>query len=304
MKNCICIYYILFCYCSLNAQNDSTIEDEKILKNIIFTLASDSLKGRESGTLYEKKSLKFISDQWETLVNKKLKKQTFTVRKDFGNFKSSNGYCFIDNNKKQTLLIGAHYDHIGIGGKLSMCANHKDIHNGADDNASGVALSILLAHHLKKIENLDFNFLFVFYSSHEIGLYGSTAFSNMAIKKKSKFKNIKLSINLDMVGRMDKSLKRFKCVQYNLDTLQMRNLSSIVSNFNLNIIEDKEMLLKLDTRTYVEKNMSTLHFTSGRHNDYHCPSDDAVYINFEGIYMLEQFILKYITKSQASHIKF
>jgi Zn-dependent M28 family amino/carboxypeptidase len=115
-----------------------------------------------------------------------------------------NVVAFLDNNASKTIVIGAHYDHIGKNEfNLSMISSDKSktqVHNGADDNASGVAAVLDLARRLSSNKLIEkSNFVFVCFSGEEIGLNGSKEF----LTKNKSIMKFDAMINMDMIGRMD-----------------------------------------------------------------------------------------------------
>ncbi|RYZ18361.1 MAG: M20/M25/M40 family metallo-hydrolase, partial [Sphingobacteriales bacterium] len=127
-----------------------------------------------------------------------------TFKKEFRTGTNIVGY--INNNAAQTVIIGAHYDHLGYGedGSSRMTEPGRAIHNGADDNASGVAAMLALADKLKKSAQKKYNYLFIAFSAEELGLLGSKAF----VKEKDfDRKKAAYMINMDMVGRLSPDRK-------------------------------------------------------------------------------------------------
>jgi len=164
--------------------------------------------GRKAGTHFEKKAVRYLVNQ---LVDLKIEKlsgsfiHTFPFRPDSVITDTAiNIIGFIDNKADSTIIIGAHYDHIGLGGPKSRSLTDKKIHPGADDNASGVAALLLISDFLKTKGTKSENYCIAFLSAHEDGLFGSNDFVN---KKYIDLSNIKLVINLDMIGRLDTSAK-------------------------------------------------------------------------------------------------
>ena len=105
---------------------------------------------------------------------------------------------YIDNNQDETIIIGAHYDHVGYGDFGSLYDGKKEVHNGADDNASGVSILINLAKGLSEIT--DYNYLFIAFSGEEHGLFGSSYYAkNPTIN----LETVRFMINFDMVGRLN-----------------------------------------------------------------------------------------------------
>jgi Zn-dependent M28 family amino/carboxypeptidase len=180
-----------------------------------------------------------------------------------------------------------------MGEGISRSYNKKGIHNGADDNASGVALLLGLAKKFKSWENKKHNYLFVCNSAHEIGLFGSTAFSKFALDN---FKPIVLALNFDMVGRLDNDIKIMNV--YGIQTLNEYQNQKIdlvafdgivMSNFNDKISE-------CDLKSFAENGISCLSFTTGYHSDYHTITDDEEFINYNGIQQIEQYVIDLLSK--------
>lgn len=267
---------------------------KSLFKEVVFTLADDSLKGRYTGSLEERKALNYIEFKMKGLSSKiKFERQLFPIQLKDTSIASTNGYVFLNNHSSKTILISSHYDHIGLGGGLSTKFLSDQIHNGADDNASGVAMTIGLASELIHMEQSDVNYLFVFYSGHEIGLYGSEAFGTFIKNKTDYFKNISCVLNFDMVGRLDSDLRILKCMKSKSADVIMNTVHIEDFDLKLNLGKEEE-LIKLDTRFFYNQGVPCLNFTTGIHLDYHTPTDDALYINFDGMVQINTFLLKII----------
>lgn len=267
---------------------------KSLFKEVVFTLASDSLKGRYTGSLEERKSLNYIALKMKSLSSKiKFERQAFYVKLKDTTIISNNGFVFVNNHSSKTILISSHYDHIGLGSALSTKFISDQIHNGADDNASGVAMTIGLASELIKRKKPNVNYLFVFYSGHEIGLYGSEAFGNFIKQRSSYFKDISCVLNFDMIGRLDSDLKILKCMNSKSSTVILDAVP--IENFGMKLnLGNEEQLKNLDTNFFYNQGVPCLNFTTGIHMDYHTPSDDAIYINFEGMVQIKKYLLKII----------
>jgi Zn-dependent M28 family amino/carboxypeptidase len=272
-------------------QNREMKNNSAYYKEIVSVLANDSLHGRATSTIYEDKSVNFIGKKFKEFKRFKPKFQQFNYsRKDSTTIKTSkNIYCYIDNKAKTTILIGAHYDHLGMGEGISRSYNKKGIHNGADDNASGVALLLGLAKKFKTWENKKYNYLFVSYSAHEIGLFGSAAFSKFA---KENFKPIALALNFDMVGRLDNDRKVMNVYgSHTLTNTQSQTMNLVAFDGNL-MTNFSDKIYECDLKTFAEDCVPCLTFTTGIHSDYHTIDDDEVFINYNGIIVIESYILK------------
>ena len=199
---------------------------------------------------------------------------------------------FINNNAQYTVVLGAHFDHLGYGedGNSMLRTGEKLIHNGADDNASGTGALIELAFELNKSKYKHYNYLFVAFSAEELGLNGSKYFvENPTIDLKS----INYMINMDMVGRMNDSTKTITVGGFGTspvwkDRLEMAKTSA----FSIRI--DSSGSGPSDHTSFYRKDIPVLFFFTGLHTDYHKPSDDADKINYIGELHIIQFIERLI----------
>jgi acetylornithine deacetylase/succinyl-diaminopimelate desuccinylase-like protein len=176
-------YFTLLFFCSISAFSQE-IKETQLRKDLTY-LASDKNQGRGAGTEGEARARKFIIKRFKKIGLKPLgEKGTWElvypakkgVPPNVSTVNTSNVIGFIDNGQKESIVIGAHYDHLGMGDQgSSLQANSVgEIHNGADDNASGVSGMIALANFYAKnkiVEN--YNFIFVAFSGEELGLFGS-----------------------------------------------------------------------------------------------------------------------------------
>ncbi len=257
------------------------------LKKHVQFLASDTLKGRATGSEEEKLVNNYLIANFKKSRKSKIHKWNYSFVKDKVSYQSEMIGCFVNNKCDITLLITAHVDHIGLGSNLSLSYKENEIHNGADDNASGVAVLLELQRLLVQ-KKLNVNILFIAYTGHELGLYGSKYFSENSSKK---YKKIVLNLNFDMIGRMDKSLMNVYVSASESLKHSFKNEFSAV-----NLIEaDKSRLLSLDCSHFHLKGIPSATFTTGIHNDYHKTSDDEQYINYNGMikitFALEKWIL-------------
>jgi Zn-dependent M28 family amino/carboxypeptidase len=153
------------------------------LKEDVFFLANDSLQGRETGTPEELIAANYLQQRMENIGllpkgNAGTYFQTFTFKlktdphtkaqfvSDDGSITGTNVIGYIDNQAKKTVIIGAHYDHLGLGGEGSLYTGGAAVHNGADDNASGVGIMLQLAEKLKD-SIAGSNYLFIGFSGEE-----------------------------------------------------------------------------------------------------------------------------------------
>ncbi len=274
------------------------------IKAHIQILSSDSLEGRGTGTAGEKMALHYIQSQWKKWGI--LPKGDATGYTQKFAFKSGvhgtgaegtayNVVGYIDNKAPYTVVIGAHYDHLGLGNQgSSLDANPQNkIHNGADDNASGVAGVLELARYFQtnKVKEST-NFLFICFSGEELGLYGSKFYTEHPTIPLEK---ITYMINMDMVGRLDPATKSVAVSGTGTSPVWEPFLKSL-SGKPLAIKTDSAGVGPSDHTSFYLKNIPVLHFFTGSHSDYHKPSDDAEKINAEGEKEILELIIRLTEK--------
>jgi len=193
---------------------------------------------------------------------------------------------FINNGTVNTIIIGAHYDHLGYGeDHNSLWTGAPEIHNGADDNASGTAAVIELARMLKKAKLKNNNYLFICFSGEELGLFGSKYFTEHPTID---LNSANYMINSDMVGRLNDSTHTITIGGYGTSPAWGNILDEKTKAFNVKF--DSSGIGPSDHTSFYLKNIPVLFFFTGTHKDYHKPTDDVDKINFSG----ELEVIKYI----------
>jgi len=188
---------------------------------------------------------------------------------------------YIDNGAATTVVLGAHFDHLGYGedGNSRNTSTERIIHNGADDNASGTAALIELAKKLKQSKANNNNYLFIAFSGEELGLYGSKYFTeNPTID----LKTANYMINMDMVGRLSDSTKSVTIGGYGTSPTWSSVISMAPGN-SITVKIDSSGTGPSDHTSFYRKDIPVLFYFTGLHTDYHKPSDDADKINYNGI---------------------
>jgi aminopeptidase YwaD len=198
---------------------------------------------------------------------------------------------YIDNGASSTVVLGAHFDHLGYGedGNSMVRTGEKLIHNGADDNASGTAALIELARVLKKTKSKNNNYLFLAFSGEELGLFGSKYFvDNPTID----LKGANYMINMDMVGRLNDSTKSLAIGGFGTSPQWASVINTQEKKLPFVIKIDSSGTGPSDHTSFYRKDIPVLFFFTGQHRDYHRPTDDAQRINYEG----ELHVIKYIER--------
>ncbi len=270
------------------------------LEDHIEYLASDKLEGRAPGTKGEQLAIEYISKQFKKIGLKPAGtdgfRQTFDYKisnnpKDSTavknkEMKGTNVAGFLDNGAVNTIVIGAHFDHLGSGHHSSALDTTLGVHNGADDNASGTAGVIELAQYFAKNNQKERNnFLFLCFSAEEDGLVGSKHFTQMPTIALDK---INYMVNMDMIGRFDNTTK--KLLVYGVGTSAGFSGLFPKGDPEFEYVLDSSGIGPTDHTSFYLKNIPVLSFFTGQHSDYHKTTDDVEKINFAG----EQKILEKI----------
>lgn len=201
---------------------------------------------------------------------------------------------YIDNGASTTIILGAHYDHLGYGEDHNSLYTGSTpmIHNGADDNASGTAALIELGKLLKKSKLRNNNYLLIAFSGEELGLYGSKYYTEHPTID---FGKANYMINMDMVGRLNDSTHGLTIGGYGTSPVWGEELSNTDTYLKINF--DSSGTGPSDHTSFYRKDIPVLFFFTGAHSDYHKPSDDADKINYTGELMLVKYIYNVIDKT-------
>lgn len=195
----------------------------------------------------------------------------------------------LDKGRDNVVVIGAHLDHLGWGDEGSLHRGDKAIHNGADDNASGVAVMLALAADLAEMDQANANdYLFIAFSGEEKGLYGSNHWTKHPTLPIS---TLNYMINLDMVGRLDSNIIGVNGVGTSpawaeVDRILIGGLKAKTTTSGVG---------PSDHTSFYLQGVPAIHFFTGTHADYHKPSDDVDKVNFEGMLKVTRYIESLIT---------
>jgi hypothetical protein len=299
----ILLFSFLFFGCfSIKAQR---IDAENIYNHIEY-LASDYLQGRATSSQEEIKAARYIAKKFKQFGLEPMGNDGFYYTFNYKVSKNphdstspktepregTNVVAFLDNGAPNTIVIGAHYDHLGLGyDHNSLDANPEGkIHNGADDNASGVAGVLELARYFTENEITEKNnILFMTFSGEELGLIGSKKWcDNPTIP----LEKINYMLNMDMIGRLNDSSK--KLLLYGIGTSSAWNDAIAKTNTYFSIKSDSAGIGPSDQTSFYLKDIPVLHLFTGQHSDYHKPSDDIEKINIEGEVKVIEFMIDLI----------
>lgn len=267
------------------------------IESHINYLAQDTLRGRQAGTPGEAMAARYIADHFrqfglEPLGEDSTYYQQFSVnmarlnnphRSDTVSrpgeeriAKNVIGVVRGIGQPNEYIIIGAHYDHLGMGEFGSLYTRDDlQIHNGADDNASGTSGLLELAQYFAQ-HRPQKSIVFMAFSGEEMGLLGSQHFvENPTLS----LQNVHAMINMDMIGRLSEN----KLIIMGTGTTdRWQTLIDEANTDSLDIQTQPGGTGASDHTTFYNKQIPVLHYFTDTHSDYHRPSDDTQYINFEG----------------------
>ncbi|MBK8981755.1 MAG: M20/M25/M40 family metallo-hydrolase [Ignavibacteria bacterium] len=255
------------------------------------------------------KDLKKIQDD----IDNSKSSNSFVIKNSYASFETNiepvkavtdNVIGLIEGNdpvlKNEVIVIGGHKDHLGYGLYGSLYSgNDKQIHNGADDNASGIAGVLELAQKFSSVrKDLKRSILFICFGAEEAGLIGSAYFTNSKLFEDL---NVVAMINMDMVGRLSDD----KLIIYGTGTSPIWNdmLDKFNSNYNFNLTKTPDGLGPSDHSSFYVKDVPSLHFFTGTHGEYHAPPDDVEKINAEGQLRIMDYIYDIVRDLDVSSSK-
>ena len=281
--------------------SDGALAGSEILAASISSEVADAILSRSGKSLkYLQTSLDQENPHGEKLPV--LTNVTVALSIELERQKSSdnNVIGMLPGQTDEYIMIGAHYDHLGLG-EAGGSREHSDekgqVHNGADDNASGVAAVLELAQYFAKGRpddepitrvvkplaesgkpRLKRGLIFAFWSGEEMGLLGS---SHFAEHPPVPLTNIVAYLNFDMIGRLRTNRLSLQGIGSSSAWRRIIERKNIMGGFDLNLMDDP--YLPSDTTAFYPKGIPVLAFFTGSHDDYHRPSDDTERLDFEGI---------------------
>jgi len=221
-------------------------------------------------------------------------KVSANVNLKFAKETASNMIGLIEGNdpvlKDEYIVVGAHFDHLGLGGRRSGSLDPDTliIHNGADDNASGIAGILELSHRLMSNRHLlKRSVLVICFDAEEKGLLGSKYYAENPVRNIS---NAAMMVNMDMIGRLNDNPVILGGVG------SSGNFENIIADARNNHTLDVETNMggmdfgRSDHASFYRENIPVLFFFTGAHEDYHKPTDDWDKIDYQG----EKEILDFI----------
>jgi hypothetical protein len=187
----------------------------------------------------------------------------------------------------ETIILGAHYDHLGRGGSGSLAPWTTDIHNGADDNASGAATLIEIARRLASLPDRPTRrIVFIAFTGEERGLLGSAHYTR---QPRFPLEKTIAMLNLDMVGRLTED----KLIVYGTGTAKQFDplVERLSQELGFKLTKQAGGFGPSDHSSFYSKKIPVLHLFTGTHRDYHRPSDDTEKLNFAGMRRISEMLV-------------
>ena len=301
------VFGLMACQSGHDCNSDSLSE----VRATVEALASNEMEGRETGTAGELKASFWIDSVMNSIP--------LEAKGDSGSFQFFHykphppmqvhgsgdslhlGMALVQEIEGRNVIyaqpgissswgvIGAHFDHLGYGDDNSLFRGEPTIHNGADDNASGVAALIEVAKRLKS-KTLNRSNLYMAFSGEEKGLWGSNHFCEHPTIP---LENADYMINFDMVGRM----KGDTLAVYGTGTSPIwMDLLNACNSDSLVFVPSESGVGPSDHTSFYLEDIPVLHFFTGQHPDYHKPSDTPDKINYEGIVKVVELVERMILR--------
>jgi hypothetical protein len=258
-----------------------------------------SISGKAAAALFGSRSLESVQKEFDSgnphaagfaldgvtiELSTKLIREKRTARNVVAYLPATSPVTGVD---KPWIVIGAHYDHLGLGRNGNSLATAADVgkpHVGADDNASGSAAVLAIADAFARRPVRKRNVVVALWSAEELGLIGSNAFVNAP---PIPLNQVAAYFNFDMVGRMQDNKLAVQATGSSTTWPSLIERANVAAGFNLNLQPDPYQ--PTDVATFNQASVPSLNFTTGAHLDYHKPSDTADKINYEDLDRIAEF---------------
>ena len=298
---------------SVSVFSQSEITENELKEHLLF-LTSEKNAGRYPGGKNNKRVVKYLEKEFKNLDLNFFKedyKQSFEaqLRVDKGadqkpKVTTWNVVGYIEGNdpvlKDEFIVLGAHYDHLGLGGPSSKSEKKNTIHYGADDNASGTAALLEIAEKIaSQKKQLKRSVLFIAFGAEEQGLLGSSYFVENPLVPLSQ---IKLMINMDMVGRLNEQKQVYMggAGTFPDGVSFMQNLGE---SLELNPIVHAGSVGGSDHVSFYKKGVSVLGMHTGGHPQYHTPEDTIELLNIKGEKQVCEYVFQAIMEFASTNYK-
>jgi hypothetical protein len=277
----------------LAAALDSITVDE--LHEHVDLLAADSLEGRAAGSRGGQAAARYIESRLGVLGIAPAGENGRFTQPFYGSYK--NVLARIDGEdaalRNEWIVVGAHYDHVGYGTPQNSNGPIGYIHNGADDNASGVAVLLETIEAFWQLpQRPRRSILFAFWDSEEQGLLGSRHWVNQPTIPLA---GVRLSLNCDMVGRLRNGRLELGGTRSGFGLRRLMASSTLPKDMWIHY--DWELKENSDHWPFFQRDIPVVLLHTGMHEDYHRPSDDVERVNEEGMRDVAAYLFDLVYRS-------
>ncbi len=260
------------------------------LKRHCVTLASDALEGREAGANGGKAACAYLQTELRKVSGISAAGTSGWLQEFAPDYR--NVLAVLPGSdpelSQEVIVIGAHYDHVGRGNQTNSFGPFGHIHNGADDNASGTAALLELIDAFTSLTPAPRRtLLFAFWDAEEVGLLGSKHWVGHPTRPLT---DLRLALNVDMLGRLREG--KLTVMGWRSAAGLRARLTAVNPLGDLHYLYTPTVIADSDHHPFYEAGIPSIHFDSGKHEDYHRPSDDADKLNYEGIQRLSEMVFR------------
>jgi len=264
----------------------------------VEALADDAFEGREGGSRGGRAAAAYVVNQIEPLGYQPAGSQG-SFYQPFGDGLRNILAILPGSDPRlggEVIVVGAHYDHVGYGTAQNSFGPFGFVHNGADDNASGVAGLIEIMEAIRLLPRAPRRtILFAFWDGEEKGLLGSRHFLRVRPPSMAG-KEVVFCLNLDMIGRLrDRRLSVFGArTAPGLRALLFEANNRTEGGSGLELAFDWDLTEESDHFAFITAGIPAVMLHTGLHDQYHRPSDDVEHVNFEGIPPVARLALQFV----------
>ena len=260
------------------------------LKRHCVTLASDALEGRAAGANGGKAACAYLQTELRKVVGIKAAGTSGWLQEFAPDYR--NVLVVLPGSdpelSKEVIVIGAHYDHVGRGNQTNSFGPFGYVHNGADDNASGTAALLELIDAFSSLTPAPRRtILFAFWDAEEVGLLGSKHWVGHPTRPLA---DLRLVLNVDMLGRLREG--KLTVMGWRSAAGLRARLTAVNPQGDLHYLYTPTVIADSDHYPFYAVGIPSIHFDSGKHEDYHRPTDDADKLNYDGIRRLSEMIFR------------
>ena len=295
------LFYSFCLLLTLPAMAQTTVDSSQLMKDI-RTLSADKFEGRKTGTRGSRMAQFYIIDRFKKIglaAYHGTYEYPFYFQEGDKKVMGTNLYGYIPGKLSTTIVISAHYDHLGVKGNAGKTDS---VYNGADDNASGIGGLVAMAAYFKQ-HPPRYTLIFAAFDGEEEGLQGAAAF---VAQPPVALTQVRQNINMDMIAHNDKN-ELYVCGTFQFPDLK-KYIDEVAAHSSVTLIagHDKpesgaeDWTRQSDQYEFFKQKIPFLYFGVEDHPDYHHATDEYSRINHSFYYRSVQTILEVLKSIDAN----